>query len=87
MALIEEVAETEVAETHELALHRVSYSQWEPGVPMYDREGYVLPTPLLRDHGITAAALRPLGSLPDFQAIDQIVIQKLGFFPMPEAER
>lgn len=86
MAVVEAVVETEVVETLDLALHRVSFSYWEPGAPLYDPEGYVLPNPLLREHGITAMDLRPLGRLPEFQAIDQLVVQRLGYFPVPDME-
>lgn len=87
VAVVEEVVETEVEENFTIEFHRLSFSYWEPGAPMYDENGYMLPAPIMREHGITASSLRELGRLPDFHALDQLVIRKLGFFPMPDARK
>ena len=84
IAVVEEIVETEVAATFDLELYQMSFSTWEPGAPLYDKDGYMLPHPLLLKHGITAKSLRVLGRLPTFVELDQLVLRKLGYYPKPE---
>ena len=48
------------------ALH---YTKWDTGERLWDDEGYAIANRLMQSHGVTSAALRPLGYAPDADTI------------------
>lgn len=52
------------------------YTTWEDkSTPMYDAEGYAIPSPVGDHLGVTATELRALGPWPEYEAIEQRIGQ------------
>lgn len=50
------------------------YMLWTDGSPVYDVDGYFLPSPEARAQGVTAAQTRPLGRWRSFDALRKVLV-------------
>lgn len=71
------VAERGITLTTALKIHANRFTSWGDGGPIYTRDGYALPSQIMRGHGITAEDLRALGRAPDFEEISTFARQLL----------
>lgn len=63
-ATIVAVAQTGVRFSEELEIYSGQFARWDNGDLVYDSDGFGLPSPQMRELGITATDLRTLGKAP-----------------------
>ncbi len=70
-AIILEVIERDVQMTEEDRNRAIGrYRAWIDGTPIYDADGFMNPSPKMRESGVSAAGLRRLGQWAPIEAVD-----------------